>query len=304
MIKALLKARLMEAAKETPVFRPWDARKKYSRAFLTTLGFLLIPVITFAEILTRRQLGLSLFYFLSIFMVTRAAGNYWGLAASLAGTGSWLWADSWFELPGSHPWVFAGSAAVRFYFFACVVGILHSLDREKKFARRDYLTGLANRQAFFELAGVELSRARRYGRPLSFAFLDCDRFKKVNDTLGHHTGNKLLKIFAETLSGNIRSTDIAVRLGGDEFGLLMPEADYEASRLAVARIQKILRQKMDQNRWPVTVSIGVVTCASPPASVEKMIQLADRLMYTAKKSGRNAVRHEVHKHSTVLKKIS
>lgn len=295
MIRTLLKARFRQAEKKIPSQRPWHHSKKYSKAFVTVLGFLLIPVIAFAEIFTGRQFGLSLFYFLSIFMVTRSAGTYWGLAAALAGTEMWFWSDMQFQDFYESPWVFLANAAIRFYFFGAVVGIIRSLEKEKKFARRDFLTGLANRQAFFELADVELSRTRRYNRPLSFAYMDSDNFKKVNDSFGHHTGNRLLKVFAETLQNNIRNTDIAVRLGGDEFGLLMPEADYESARLAMARIMRVLDQAMKDNGWPATVSAGIVTCMSAPLSVEKMIQMADDQMYAAKKSGKNTVRHEIYK---------
>ncbi len=305
MIQTLLKARLRAAEKEPPSRRPWHTSRKYSRVFLTILGFLLVPVISFAEIFTERKFGLSLFYFLSIFMVTRSAGTFAGLAAAFAGTGMWLWTDLQFDDFSSHPWVFTANALVRFYFFGSVIGILRSLEKERKFARRDCLTGLANRKAFFELATVELSRARRYNRPVSFAYMDCDRFKKINDKHGHHTGNKLLKTFAETLQSNIRSTDIAVRLGGDEFGLLMPEADYESARLAMARIQKILHGAMEENGWPTTVSVGVITCLGMPASVDKMIQMADNLMYAAKKSKRITPKHEVFSPvSGVVEKIS
>lgn len=278
-----LKDRLKEAE------RP----KKYSKTFLTLLGFLLIPVISFADIFTGREFGLGLFYFLPVFMITRSAGTGWGLAAALACAEAWFWTDLQFEPFRYRQWTFIANAAVRLYFFSAVVGILSSLEREKKFARRDFLTGISNRQAFFELAETELSRARRYGRPLSFAYIDCDGFKKINDTRGHHAGNRLLRVLAETLHRNIRGTDIAVRLGGDEFGFLMPETDYEASRLAVARVWKLIDEAMQKNGWPVTVSIGTITCLSAPASVDLLVHLADDLMYEAKNTGKNKMCHEV-----------
>ncbi len=289
MVKALLRARLERAGKTVP------GRKgpRYSRAFLTILGYLFVLLVAFAETSTGHQFGFSIFYLIPIFMVTHAAGVRSGMFAVLACTIAWAFTDLEWIGYQTAPWIALVNTTMRFLFFSSLVWILQNLEREKKFARRDFLTGLANRQAFFELAEVELRRARRYQRPLSFAYFDCDGFKSINDHYGHQTGNRLLRALAEALLKNIRNTDMCARLGGDEFGLLMPEADYEAARLAVARIQKILLNALNAQGWPTTLSFGVVTCTDAPASVESLLQAADGLMYAAKNGGKNTVRHEV-----------
>ncbi len=298
MNKTLLKARLKHAGEPLPL-RAGSKKYPYSRAFLSILGFLLIPTVGFAEIFTGYRFGFSLFFIFPLFLITRAAGPAWGILAALSCTLTWLVTDLF---PGRasdiSSWILAVNSVIRFYIFSAVISILRTLDREKKFARRDFLTGIPNRQAFFEMAQNEFSRARRYGRVLSFAHLDCDHFKQVNDSWGHQTGNKLLKILAETLQKNIRSTDIAVRLGGDEFGILMPETDYESSRVAMGRIRKILLDVMAKNNWPVTFSIGVTTCLSLPSTVDEMIRLADNLMYEVKNAGKNNICHEIYKGET------
>ncbi len=272
MNKTLLKARLEQAGKSLPERRV-PGKYPYSRAFLIVLGFLLIPTVGLADIFTAHQLGLSLFFIFPIFLVTRAAGPAWGVFSALGCTLTWLFMDLSMERStGISGWILAVNSGIRFYFFSAVISILRTLDREKKFARHDFLTGIPNRQAFFEMAKNEFNRAKRYGRPLSFAHLDCDHFKQVNDTYGHHMGNKLLKALAESLDKNIRTTDIAVRLGGDEFGILMPETDYESSRLAMARIRKVLSEIMIKNGWPVTFSVGVITCRHVPPTVDELIR--------------------------------
>lgn len=291
MNKTLLKARLEKAGKSLPA-RQIPGKYPYSRAFLVVLGFLLIPTVGLADIFTDNRLGLSLFFILPIFLVTRAAGPVWGVVSALGCTLTWLWVDL-FKNTEISGWILAVNSVIRFYFFAAVISILRTLDREKKFARRDFLTGIPNRQAFFEMAKNEFNRAKRYGRALSFAHLDCDHFKQVNDTHGHQMGNKLLKTLAESLQKNIRTTDIAVRLGGDEFGILMPETDYESSRLAMGRIRKTLSEIMIKNGWPVSFSIGVITCRHVPPTVDEMIRMADDLMYEVKHSGKNNIRHEI-----------
>lgn len=295
MKKRLLKAQL-DRAGQAPPLRPIPGQYPYSRTFITISGFLLIPVVAFAEIFTGYKFGFDLFFIFPVLLVTQAAGARWGVLAAAACSGAWLATDLSQERAVNDPlWNLLLGTAVRFYIFGTVIGILRTLAREKKFARRDYLTGLPNRQAFFEMAQNEFSRARRYMRPMSFAYLDCDNFKQVNDTYGHQAGNKLLKVLAETLQRNIRSTDIPVRLGGDEFGVLMPETDDEASRVAMGRIRKVLLENMIKNGWPVTFSAGVITCANVPSSADEMIRMADNLMYEVKNGGKNNIRHEVYR---------
>jgi diguanylate cyclase (GGDEF)-like protein len=134
----------------------------------------------------------------------------------------------------------------------------------------------------------------RYRRPLSIAYLDCDNFKWVNDSLGHAEGNRLLRILASGLEKNVRRTDFAARLGGDEFALLLPETDYEAARVAIARVRSALTDLMRRQGWPTTLSIGLLTCIAPPPSVEAIIHQADRLMYGAKNAGKNTFQHELY----------
>lgn len=295
----LLRARLIKAGKPLP-FRNFPRKYPYSRAFLTVLGFLLIPTVGFAEIFTGYRFGFQLFFIFPVFLTTQFGSARWGIFAALGCMLTWLMTD--LSKAGAAPvWVLAANSAIRFYIFASVISILRTLAQERKFARRDFLTGIPNRQAFFELAQLEFSRARRYGRAISFAHLDCDHFKHVNDSQGHHAGNKLLKVIAEALQKNIRNTDIAVRLGGDEFGILMPETDYESSRLAMGRIRKVLLEHMIKNGWPVTFSIGVITCLSVPASVDEMIRLGDDLMYEVKNSGKNNIRHEIYKEESEIR---
>jgi diguanylate cyclase (GGDEF)-like protein len=153
-------------------------------------------------------------------------------------------------------------------------GSMHELGR------RDPLTGLLNRRGLDELGSAELRRAERYDRPLAFALLDVDRFKEVNDRFGHAAGDRVLKLVAEQLM-QLRHSDLPVRLGGDEFGLLMPETDLEGAEFLVARLQQSIEECMAEQGFPVTVSVGI---ASGPSglSMEKLIAVADREMYAAK----------------------
>jgi len=124
-------------------------------------------------------------------------------------------------------WEMLISEFIRVVIFLMLVFVLSelrlALQRESELARRDVLTKLANRRAFFETAKIEIGRAKRYGYPLTAVMIDLDNFKLVNDQQGHEVGDLLLLNVAKILNNNIRSSDFAGRLGGDEFAILLPE---------------------------------------------------------------------------------
>ncbi len=91
----------------------------------------------------------------------------------------------------------------------------------------------------------------------------------------------------------LRKTDVVARLGGDEFVLLLPETDQDAARMVISKIQRNLRNGMQENHSPVTFSIGVLTCQNPPGSPDEVIRIADDLMYSVKRGGKNAIKYAV-----------
>jgi diguanylate cyclase (GGDEF)-like protein len=167
------------------------------------------------------------------------------------------------------------------------------LEAEQQLARTDPLTHVPNRRAFVEQAGVELERARRTGRPITVAYLDCDDFKVINDRLGHAQGDLLLAAVASTLRSGTRAVDTVARLGGDEFGLLWVDTDGPTAEALTTRLRTALQATMAGYGWIVTFSIGAVTFLTPPVSVDDMLGHADQLMYEAKRSGKDAARFQV-----------
>lgn len=152
----------------------------------------------------------------------------------------------------------------------------------------DSLTGLANHRAFHARLGEELTRAKRYGTPLSLLLLDVDRFKSYNDTFGHPAGDEALQKIAVVLQSHARESDLAARHGGEEFAVLLPQTD-RAGALCVA---ETLRTSIEEAVWPlraVTTSIGVATTGAPHASVRELIEAADEALYRSKSAGRNRV---------------
>jgi diguanylate cyclase (GGDEF)-like protein len=166
-------------------------------------------------------------------------------------------------------------------------------DELVRLAHTDYLTGLHNRRFFTQRLAEEIERVRRHGSQLSVLIFDLDYFKQVNDRCGHTAGDQILKAVADVSMGTKRITDIAARVGGEEFALLLPETDQTGAvqmaqrlRQAVARID---HPDTAQKRIRVTASIGVATVSALTPDLENVLHHADEALYKAKHSGRNAV---------------
>jgi diguanylate cyclase (GGDEF)-like protein len=112
--------------------------------------------------------------------------------------------------------------------------------------------------------------------------------------MGHAAGDVVLKRVAETIRSNIRSIDLLGRVGGDEFVMLFPETGPDTANAVIERIQKGLLKVVQENRWPISFSIGVLTCVKIPDFVDTLVTAADHLMYSAKAAGKDSVRYEVY----------
>ena len=156
----------------------------------------------------------------------------------------------------------------------------------------DPLTQSLTRRHFFSIAGSEFLRYTRYHRPLSVLVIDADHFKNINDTYGHHAGDVVLKSLSLVALEQKRAQDTFGRLGGEEFGLLLPETNLEQARIVAERIQRTWDHsptKMDGNLIHSTMSIGVAETIPDDQSFDDLLRRADRMLYKAKERGRNQV---------------
>ncbi len=168
------------------------------------------------------------------------------------------------------------------------------LNEESLSARTDFLTGIGNVRSFHEEAGLELARASRYGRPFTLVYADVDDFKSINDRLGHNRGDAVLRKVADTMRQTLRSIDRVARVGGDEFGLVLPETDYESARAALEKLRHTLEAESAAEGLTVTLTMGALVCMVPPRDVSQMIALADGLLLKGKREGKNTVQYSVH----------
>ena len=160
-------------------------------------------------------------------------------------------------------------------------------------AKTDSLTGLSNRRHFLELAEQELARTRRYNKQLSVLILDLDEFKSVNDTHGHQVGDNVLRMVGEVCRKTLREVDMAGRIGGEEFATLLPECDAKQAMEAAERLRQDIANAVipleQGGALNFTASIGIITLSSADDNIDKLLELADKAMYEAKRSGRNRV---------------
>ncbi len=165
----------------------------------------------------------------------------------------------------------------------------------RRLATTDALTGLANRRRFLEQLGLELARFQRYAKPAALLMLDLDHFKEVNDQHGHAAGDAVLRHFAALARRALRKIDRIGRLGGEEFGALLPGTDEEGARQLAERLRNRVAESpasTETGAIGFTVSIGVTLFAPADAKIESVLIRADRALYRAKETGRNRVEVE------------
>jgi diguanylate cyclase len=167
----------------------------------------------------------------------------------------------------------------------------YAIEEQRKKAMHDSLTGMPNREAYQQRLEQEVKRIERYGGKLSLMVCDVDLFKRINDAYGHLAGDKVLKIIANSLQKNLRSTDFIARFGGEEFVALMPETSTSEAKIVAEKMRiKIEESPFNFKKEPVqiTVSFGISEFAEGE-SADEVFSRADKALYEAKDKGRNRV---------------
>ncbi len=187
------------------------------------------------------------------------------------------------------------SLILVFALFATVMLYLKNAFRKlHRQSTTDWLTRLGNRRDFYAQAAREVERSRRYNAPLALMMLDIDHFKQINDQYGHAAGDKVLRDLGEVCRATLRNIDIAARMGGEEFAVLMPgtpmEMAVDAAQRLLQKLSGIVVDLPDQQFVSFTVSIGVSILKSSDMAIDDVLSRADFALYEAKQGGRNQVR--------------
>ena len=269
--------------------REWGAR-----GIIATIVMLWIAIIV-ADYVTGPQFSLTLFYLIPVGIAAWYLGWRNAVLNAVLGTLAWYAVDYTNGMSYSAEAVRYWNTIIRLGVFL-VMGyalamLRYVLNHERDLARTDSLTGVSNWRHFSELATRELSRARRYRKPITLAYVDVDNFKRVNDSRGHDAGNAVLCEIAAVMQNTFRLTDVVARAGGDEFVILLPDQDQKGARVAIEKVERALGAMTDASNGVIGFSFGVVTANSAPMDVETMVQAADALMYDVKEAGKSGSRY-------------
>jgi diguanylate cyclase len=172
-----------------------------------------------------------------------------------------------------------------------ITRLQRELDETSELVRYDPLTGVLNRKGLDEALEREIARARRHSSVICVGLLDLDNFKQLNDTFGHRTGDEALRHLTQVARGSLRQEDIIGRLGGEEFLMLLPDADEAQATQIMTRLQRALTTHIflaDNSRVLITFSAGIARIG-PESSARDAIDRADKAMYAAKRAGKNRV---------------
>jgi diguanylate cyclase (GGDEF)-like protein len=263
------------------------------RSGILVLCMLITLLVGYLHTLTGLAYDFHVFFILPVLVVSWFNGKRFAYGVAVLAALEWFIADR--SLLGDQanilPLIFNTTMRLAIFLYgAWLIGEMRRvLLRESRMAREDALTQLPNRCEFHERGLQAFAQAQRQGASFTAVFIDLDRFKEVNDTLGHDIGDALLTVVARIIREQVRISDIPGRLGGDEFALLLPNMNAHAASNYVEKLRNRLLAAMREKGWPVTFSIGVASYKVAPQDFDLLIKQADTLMYEVKHSGRDRV---------------
>ena len=256
-------------------------------------GALLVTAVDYVHTLTGLAYEFHAFFIVPILGVSWFLGARFGYALALLAAIEWFLADQMLTGAQSSLLPLLFNTVIRLAIFAggawLVGSIRNTLLRESRLAREDALTKLPNRREFLERGHQAFAQAQRQGAPFAAVYIDLDRFKEVNDTLGHEIGDRLLRSVAAAMRAHVRASDVPGRLGGDEFALLLPNMKTDTVQVYVEKLRLALLDAMQAERWPVTFSIGVASYRTTPPDFDALLKQADELMYEVKRGSRDSI---------------
>lgn len=259
-------------------------------AEVSLISFLSYAVDHFFPTKTARYISFDLFYCLPVIQTARLSAihaarrsdtqntTFIGIAIALV----WCVTETEFSGWDFPIYAFLLNTFTRSIVFIVIGRVIVHLWREREYARKDMLTGLANRVELMERLTAEQVRSERTGFPYSLLFIDIDHFKALNDAYGHLTGDEALKMLADVLRQSTRKVDVSARLGGDEFVLLLPDTDEQSCDILVRRIEASAQRVFEGQFGTISISIGRATARGKTHSADWVLHLADENMYQVK----------------------
>jgi diguanylate cyclase (GGDEF)-like protein len=264
------------------------------------IGLALVVAVAGIHRASGYELSFSIFYLIPVSYVTWYAGRSGGWIMAIVSAATWGLVNYSAGAQYSAPLIAVWNSTVHLGFFALAVSLLSEIRNSQELralALTDSVTGAHSVRSLYSEINREIERVRRYGGPFTFAYIDLDHFKHVNDTLGHAAGDDVLRTVAGALRCTLREVDSVGRIGGDEFGVVMPETDEEMAAIALVRARAAISAAMSSAAPTVPglgATVGAVVFSACPQSADAAVHLADALMYEGKRSERGVVRLAVY----------
>jgi diguanylate cyclase (GGDEF)-like protein len=259
---------------------------------MTILIPVLIFIVAMADYETGYEVAFSIFYLLPVTLTAFFFKREYGIFIAAVCSLLWGYINQTSGQTYSNHYILYWNDFTRFAYFAFTVIIfcdLHdAIHKERELSMIDPLTGIFNRRMFYSEITRQLAQLKRYKRPFCVVYIDMDKFKSVNDTLGHAVGDQVIETTAKSLKQQTRDTDVIARLGGDEFGIIMPETNGAQAEIVLSRLRERLNTNMGDRGWPVTASMGV-NVVENVTTLDEIIDSADQLMFKVKKAGGNNI---------------
>lgn len=275
----------------------FDILNKRQAASIWQLSVIVIAMIFFAIFIVKEYVDLTPFLVIPVLLASWYGSSKAGISLAILIAITMLVATPDNDLLGfgrsSSAYDVAAILAAYIFVAILVTNFRKVHGVEVVAADTDTLTGVHSLRSFYAEIANEILRSHRYRHEFSLAYIDVDDFKKINDTLGHAAGDKLLIDLSKNLVSSVRTTDTIARIGGDEFVCLFPETGKGEAKKAILKLEKSLKESMSIKNWDVSFSIGLVTFESLPEDVHEAIKIADDLMYSVKNNKKNNIAYKV-----------
>lgn len=275
-----------------------QVQTKHYGIWLDIGGLLFIALIGLVDYFIGFEAFLTILYLFPVLLITWYGSLVRGIFISVISVLAWFVFTSTGEPQISvliSPFInMIGIWGTFLIVIVIVSGFRTSLKKEQMLSLEDKLTHAISNRAFIEILAKEIKRTARYNRSLTLVYMGVNDMDGVNKKYGREVGDRLLVTVAETIKHNLRTSDSISRLGGDEFGILLPETDHDQAQIVMAKVQKTLNIIMEQNKWKVTYNIGMVACHGEVTSLEELLKQADELMKQAKNDETNNIKSQIH----------
>lgn len=267
----------------------FERRSKLTVVFMAIALSILLGVLDFA---TRIEMHFLLLNLIPIFLGSWFISRDVGVTLAIFGSLVWFVSDSLSGRAYSSPWIAYWNLLMRsgvFVIFAFTQASLKSkLDELSNLASRDFITGLPNGRAFYELAAEEMGRASGL-EPMTLACIDVSGIQLVNERQGYPAGDQMMCTIAHTIRENVARPDLVGRLAGTTFAVLLPKTASSGANLALEQLHNVLKDERRKHSHPLNFYISAVACTKAPRTVAELMQEADSQMARMKNAKKDFI---------------